>query len=131
VTTAERTQNTEEAEALARLRRLLEEGAVEEARRLAPEMTARWPASAAIQHLARVLEPPRVVPSPPGLRGRSFDREHAWLQQHAGEHPGCWLAIYGDQLIAANPDLSVVRRAIRAAIGDEMALLHYEPAEQR
>src|SRR4051794_33988722 len=109
------------AEDLARLVHLVDEGHVEEARRLAPELAQKWPDSRPIQHLNRVLKPPEVIPSPPGLRGRNLDREHAWLREHAHEYPGCWLGVYEDRLIAADPDLAVVERKLRQAIGTEMA----------
>ena len=129
--TVERSDGARELQAdLSALRQLLEEGRVEEARRLAPQLAVRWPTSTTAQHYARVLRPPEVIRSPASLRGRSFDREHAWVREHAGEYPGCWLGVFGDELIAADPDLGAVRRAVRAAIGDQMALLHYEPAAQ-
>lgn len=125
----EQLHSTAEVEAdLAELRRLVEAGCVEEARRLAPELAAKWPDSRAVQNAARVLEPPHIIPSPPGLRGRNFDREHAWLREHAHEHPGCWLGVFEDRLIAADPDLKVVRKALRRAAGDEPGLLHFQPA---
>ena len=76
------------AEDLGRLVHLVDEGHVEEARRLAPELAQKWPDSRPIQHLNRVLKPPEVIPSPPGLRGRNLDREHAWLREHAHEYHG-------------------------------------------
>jgi hypothetical protein len=112
-----------------RLNRLVEEHRVEEARRLAPELAAKWPDSAEIRHLARCLEPPKILPNRAGPRARRLDREHHWLEQHAFEYPGCWIAVYQDRLLAADPDLDTVRAAVRAAIGGEAALLHFQPAD--
>ena len=39
--------------------------------------------------MARVLEPPKVVPRLPGPQARLFDRDHAWLREHGHEYPGC------------------------------------------
>jgi hypothetical protein len=114
---------------LQRLVRLVEESRVEEARALAPALAAKWPDSPGIRHLARVLEPPKILPNRPGPRGRHLDREYAWLQAHAREYPGCWLAVYEDRLLAADPDRRVVTAAARAALGDEPALLFFQPAE--
>ncbi len=115
---------------LDRLKALVEASRVEEAQRLAPELAAKWPDSRAAQHWARVLEPPRILPTPPGWKNRSFDRETTWIRQHGHEYPGCWLGVYEDRLIAADPDLGVVIRAMEAEIGDEMGLLHHQgPAE--
>src|SRR5262245_31299314 len=85
---------------------LIGEGAVEEARALVKELEARWPDSPRVQHFARVLAPP-VVRVRPGS-GRSRDREFAWLREHAHEYPDCWLALLGDQLIAADPSVGKV-----------------------
>lgn len=115
---------------LARLYRLVEEHEVEEARRLAPELAAKWPDSPEVQHMARGLEPPRILPSRPGPRARRLDKEHEWLRQHAREYPGRWLAVYHDRLIAADPSLRNVMAAARATLGDdEAALLHFERPE--
>src|SRR5207247_1704370 len=104
VASAETTQReTEMSQDLQRLVRLVEEGRVEDARRLAPELAARWPDSPAAQHWARVLEPPKVIPNRPGPPWRSFDPDYEWLREHAAEYPGCWIATYEDRLIAAHP----------------------------
>lgn len=116
---------------LQQLYRLVEEHRVEDARRLAPELAAKWPDSPEIQHMARVLEPPRILPSRPGPRARRLDQEHEWLRQHAHEYPGCWITVYHDRLIAADPDFRKVEAATRAAIGDEAALLHFQRAEPK
>jgi hypothetical protein len=63
----------------------------------------------------------------PGKRTRSLRREQAWLSEHAAEYPGCWLAVFEDRLIAADPSLKTVLAATRKAIGEESALLHFEP----
>ena len=103
---------------------------MEEARRLAPALALRWPDSAEIQHMARVLEPPKVIPSTPGPQGRRFDRDHQWLRQHGQEYPGCWLASLEDRLIAADPSAERVLELVRASVDltREMPLLHYQPA---
>lgn len=116
------------AEDLAELKRLIEDGRVEEARRLAPVLAARWPQSASIQHFARVLEPPRVLPNPPMPPARSFDRDIAWLREHRDEYPGCWIATYEDQLIVADPDFKKVQDAIREKIDPERQMVAlFEP----
>jgi hypothetical protein len=58
---------------LAELVHLVDEGRVDEARRLAPELAARWPESRPIQHRNRVLEPPKVrFPALPGFGGATW-----------------------------------------------------------
>jgi hypothetical protein len=116
---------TELTAALERIRRLIETSAVDEARALAKEMGARWPEDERAQYWARVLAPPRgsVVK---GVRSRSLDRERAWLREHAQEYPGQWLAIFGDQLVAADPSLATVLKTVRETPGAETAALYYQ-----
>src|SRR5687768_12774189 len=87
---------------LARLREMVEQSDVEGARAFVKELEQRWPDSKKVQHWARVLAPPvaRVLR---GVRGRPLDKERAWIREHGREYPGCWLAVLGDQLIAADP----------------------------
>jgi hypothetical protein len=113
-------------EQLARLRQLVEQDAVEEARALAKELLSRWPASESVRHWASVLAPPLVSVSPV-RQARPLQRERAWLKEHAGEYPGCWLAVFEDRLIAADPDLRTVLATARQTLGAERALLHFEP----
>ena len=111
---------------LARLRDMVEQSDVEGARAFVKELEQRWPDSERVQHWARVLAPPvaRVLR---GVRGRSLEKERAWLREHGKEYPGCWLAILGDQLIVADPDMRVVLKVTRETPGARKALLHYQP----
>ena len=111
---------------LQQLVELVEASRVEEARALAPVLAARWPESQPIQHMARVLEPPKAAATG-GRSGRALNRERAWLRTYAHEYPGCWLAVYEDRLIAADPDRRTVVAVARAALGEEGALLHFQP----
>lgn len=108
---------------LRRLRDLVDNGRVDEARVLIKEMEQRWPESAPVQHFARVLAPPKVLP-PSGRPNRSFEREHAWLRQHAREYPGQWLAVLGGRLVAADRELSRVLELLRQTPNGNRALLH-------
>jgi hypothetical protein len=113
---------------LAQLRDDVSNSRVPEARAAVKELEARWPDSKRVQYWARVLAPPVVVPTTgPDPRSRPRDRERAWLREHRHEYPGCWLAVYEDRLIAADPDLGVVYREARRVLGAEGALLHYQP----
>lgn len=109
------------------LKSLLTDGDVEEARALAREMVGRWPEEDRARYWARVLAPPKVTVVP-GEPRRNLDRERAWLRKHAGEYPGCWLAVNGDELVTADPDLAAVLKTVRESGGAERSLIHYEPA---
>jgi hypothetical protein len=145
---------------LAQFRADVSNGRVPEARAAVKELSACGPESKRGQHWDRVLAPPRVIPTPESHRHlRPLDRERAWLKEHAREYPGCWLAVYEDCLIAADPDLgvngerialgcgkrhgyadqlprdcaqargAVVHTEVRHTLGDEVALLHYQPGK--
>lgn len=109
-----------------RLRELLERGDVDAARIFITEMEQRWPESSRVRHFVQVLEPPkaRVLT---GQKGQSRHREHEWLRAHAREYPGCWLALDGDGLIAADPDLAVVFEAIDRSPDGREPLLYLQP----
>lgn len=105
-------------------------GRVPEAREAVKVLEARWPEDPRVQYWARVLAP-RVTPTPEAHRHRRpIDRERAWLKQHAREYPGCWLAVYEDRLIAADPDFEVVLSEARKSLGEGKAFLHYQPGEK-
>jgi hypothetical protein len=122
----ERTDQEQLAAGLQHLRDLLEADRVAEARRFVKELEQRWPEAERVQHYARVLAPPKVRMRP-DIPARSSEREWKWLEEHAREHPGCWLAIYEDRLIAADPDRAVVRARAAQALGEEPYLLFHQP----
>jgi hypothetical protein len=113
---------------LQHLRDLLERDRVEEARRFVKELQQHWPESERVRHYAHVLAPP-VVRSRPDIPARSSEREWEWLEEHGHEHPGCWLAIYEDRLIAADPDRRVVVAKAREVLGNEGVLLFHQPGK--
>lgn len=111
---------------LQHLRDLLEADRVTEARRFVKELEQRWPEAERVQHYARVLEPPKVRMRP-DLPARSSEQEWKWLEEHAREYPGCWLAIHDSQLIAADPDRRVVMAKAEQALGEETYLMFHQP----
>jgi hypothetical protein len=114
------------AEDLRHLRDLLEEGHVEEARHFVNELAIRWPDAERVRHYAHVLAPP-VARVRSDIKPRSFTREWEWLKENGHEYPGCWLAIYEDRLVAADPDRQVVVAKAREELGQEGALLYHQP----
>jgi hypothetical protein len=119
------------AEDLARLCELIANAPIREARAFAKELQQRWPESAEVAHWARVLAPPvarRVRPV--GPRPKDRELEFGWLREHAGEYPGCWLAVLDDRLLAADPELRVVTEHVRSMPGADQALFHFQPLPQ-
>src|SRR5205085_10136691 len=113
------------AQSLSHLRSLVEAGDIGAARAMVPDLLGRWADSPRVQRWARVLEPPEVMVLP-GEKSPAIEREHAWLREHRQEYPGCWIAVRGDQLVAANPDLRHVHRIVRETLGDQGAVIYYE-----
>jgi len=111
---------------LQHLRDLLEGVRIAEARRFVTELQQRWPESERVRHFAHVLQPPKVR-SRPDLPARSSEGEWKWLKEHGHEYPGCWLAIYEDRLIAADPDRRVVMERARQELGGESYFLFHQP----
>lgn len=113
-------------EDLLRLSDLLGRPDIAGARALIQTLAAKWPDSERVQHFARVLAPP-VVSTRPGRPGHSRQRERAWLREHSHKYAGCWLALLGDQLIKADPDLAVVLAELDTVPHGQDALLVFEP----
>jgi len=109
---------------------LVEAGRIEEARLLLNEMEPDPADLPSLRHLQRAIEPPTAVAVATAPR-KSLRLEKAWLKAHAHEHPGCWIAVDEDRLIAANKDRAKVVKAVRAVLGNKGALLFYQPADQR
>ena len=97
-----------------------------EARRFVKELEQRWPEVERVQHYARMLEPPKVRMRP-DIPARSSEPEWKWLEEHAREYPGCWLAIHDGRLIAADPDRRTVIARAEQALGEETYLLFHQP----
>jgi hypothetical protein len=117
---------------LTQLRDEVSRGRVEEARATVKDLMARWPESERVQYWARVLAPPTSCSMPePSFRSRPLDRERAWLREHAREYPGCWLALYEDRLIAADPDLEVVLSLANQTPEGQRALLYQQPGRPK
>jgi len=125
-----RTDQERLAADLQHLRDLLEGVRIGEARRFVKELQQRWPESERVRHYAHVLQPPKVR-SRPDIPARSSEREWKWLQEHGHEYPGCWLAIYEDRLIAADPDRRVVTAKARQELRGEPFFLFHQPGSPK
>jgi len=111
---------------LQHLRDLLIANRVPEARSFGKELAQRWPEAERVRHYAHVLQPPKVRLRP-DIPARSREREWKWLEEHGREYPGCWLAVYEDRFIAADPDRRVVTARARQELGEEPYLIFHQP----
>jgi hypothetical protein len=110
---------------LARLRSLVEDAPITEARAFVEHLLEVWPESERVRRCANILEPPKPTASPE-LSGAPIGTEREWLKTHRHEYPGCWIAVRGDRLILAHPDLREVHRAIRQAGNAEGTVIYYQ-----
>jgi hypothetical protein len=117
-------QDSDVEAALAPLRGLLERRDEEGARHLVGQLLAQWPDSPRLQHLSRILAPP-TVRARPDVKPINRDRERAWLRAHAHEYPGFWIAVLGDELVAADPALNVVRARMKQNPAYADAILYF------
>lgn len=107
-------------------------GRVPEARAKIAELEARWPEDKRVLYWARVLAPPIFLQtSVPGRRSRPRDRERDWLRRNAQKYPGCWVAIFEDQLIAAGSNLDEVLAVADQTPEGRDALLYQQPGSPK
>jgi hypothetical protein len=88
------------------------------ARQLAAAGTQRYPHHPELRKMSQVLAPPRVLnahlPPEPSLKANI-----EWLQVHAAEYSGLWVAVRKGTLLAAAPTL----RELNAQIKDRTGVL--------
>ena len=86
------------------------------ARHLAMRGTRLYPGHRELEQMARILAPPRVVrtdlPSVPSLRANQ-----AWLQAHADEYRGQWVALRDGVLLARADTARQVRASLESTEG--------------
>lgn len=111
------------------MRQLLYEQDVEAARALLGDLNARFPFSEEITRYAGAIAPNRAIIRR-GEARRSLREDQEWLRDHAHEHPGCWIALYGGELLAAAPSLEQILIEARAKVDARDVLVHFEPAAE-
>lgn len=107
-----------------RIRALVEEGRVREARTLVMEALLLNPSEPGLRHWSEVLAPAKAWTAPPGT-GMDFDRsaEIRWLEEHWQEYRGQWVALLHDELLA-HGTLDEVTAQLDAVDPGARALLH-------
>lgn len=112
-----------DAAAVERIRQLLGEGRLQDARRLTAQALRSHPGHAGLLGLERTIAPGRVEPRP----GRYPDRraELAWIAQNRDRYPGKWVALVGDRVIAIEDDAGVLLKKLRQQGVAETPLVHH------
>ena len=71
---------------LSQLREMLQADDIEGARSLLKQLAVEWPDSRRVQHLAKVLAPPKVTVSE-SEPSRPLHLEREWLKENARQYP--------------------------------------------
>lgn len=64
-----------------------------------------------LQKAARVLKKPEVLGTRPAT-GKGLDKSHIWLQKHAEQYHGKWVAVRAGKLIASADSFSVLKASL-------------------
>jgi hypothetical protein len=104
-----------------RIQGLLEAADLRGARKLLAEALAHGSSESGLKSLERLLAPPRQELRP----ASDFDRsaEIRWLDEHATEYRGQWVALLGNELLA-HGTLDEVTAELKATPPRARALLH-------
>jgi hypothetical protein len=103
----------ESTRALDDLRRLLQQGRLDEARGLLADLHARNVLeSRALEHWTRVLRPPRAYVGGPGKGGAFVAENGAWLRENNEKYTGQWVALRKGVLLGANPSHAELYREL-------------------
>ncbi len=89
------------AEIARAVRLALAAGAPLSARQISAEGHRLYPEDAELAQMAHILAPPKVLGTSPANPTRYLDQQ--WLQRHAHEYRGQWLALKDGTLLAAAP----------------------------
>jgi hypothetical protein len=84
------------------IRRLVELGRVEEARRIVREELARGEQARELGRWPELLAMPKVVARPKTGRGDSLENMR-WIEAHRDEHRGEWVALRDGALVDSDP----------------------------
>lgn len=118
----DRTTSGEAEHLVERIRSLLEAQELLAAQREASRAAEEHPEHPWLQQANRVLNPSRVTTAP--ASGADRRREFEWLRRNRETYRGQWVALLGDELIAADRDFDVVLHQVRANAPNANPLVH-------
>lgn len=105
-----------------RIRRLVEQGRIHQARELVKEAVRVSPSEPGLAHWNEVLSP-AIVRTVPGIdMDRSAD--FRWLQEHGDSYPDQWVAVMDGSLVAHAPTLRELQSILTEKAPGAPVLLH-------
>jgi hypothetical protein len=113
----------ESTSAQARIRNLLEQERISEARGVIEEALASHPEDEELHLLRRVLAPAAVRRT--GALDADRTREFQWLAQNGAKHRGFWVAIHKGGLVAGAKSLNELLERVRALALTRAPLIHF------
>ena len=120
MSTASRRESTS---ALARIRDLLADERVSEARTVLHEALVHQPKDEELQRLRTVLAPPTVRSSAALDVDRTKDFQ--WLKENATKYSGSWVAIYEGELVVDSRSLDELLEGVRSLVLPRAPLVHF------
>ena len=102
------------------IRSLLAEGRILEAKNLFDTEGDRLPVDS---KLREVLSPPRIKRS--DYKGVDRSPEFRWLNTHADEHQGKWVALVGENLVASSDSLKELLAKLDQLRFERQPLIHH------
>lgn len=117
------TPREESRAALGRIRHLLEQERVSEARSMLREALAAQPNDQELLRLRALLAPPKVRRSRINDADRTEDLQ--WLAANGAQYRGRWVAIRGGKLVADAASLDEVLRSVKALGGTTNPLVDF------
>ncbi len=94
-----------------RIRELIEEDRVAQARALLSEALGASPEDPELLSLAKVLEPPRARPRQ--ITDMDRTQEFEWIRANRDAYRGRWIAIQGNELVADAPSFAELQSRIK------------------
>jgi hypothetical protein len=117
------TSRQESALALARIRDLLGNERVSEARNVLHEALVNQPNDEELKRLRTVLAPPKVP------RGGALDvdrtKDFQWLNENAARHRGRWVAIHDGELVSEASSLDELLGRVSRLVLAHPPLVHF------
>jgi hypothetical protein len=81
-----------------------------------------YPDDDRLQKAARVLKKPEVLGTRPAT-GKGLDKSHVWLQKHAEQYHGKWVAVRAGKLLASADSFNALKASLPTTSGRQKTLI--------